>query len=76
MPNTTQRGPFYLAGLQLHNEQSFVVHRFLQRFLMGQLTAQKAIAIARILKCPAIRNEDPDPFGLCTVRGGYRGTMQ
>ena len=76
MPNTTQRGLFYLTRLQLHNEQSFVVRRFFQRFLMGQFTAQKAIAIARILKCPAIRNEDPDLSGLCTDRGGYRGTMQ
>ncbi len=76
MPNTTQRGFFYLAGLQLHNEQSFVVRRFLQRFSMGQFTAQKAIAIVRILKCPATRNEDPDLFGLCTDLGGYRGTMQ
>ena len=75
MPNTTQREPSYLVGLLLHNEQSFVVRRFLQRFLMGQFTAQKAIAIARILKCPAIRNEGSDPFRLCTDRGGYRGTM-
>ena len=75
MPNSTQREPSYVVGLLLHNEQSFVDRRFLQRFLMGQLTAKKAIAIARILKFPAIRNEDPDPFGLCTDRGGYKGTM-
>ena len=76
MPNSTQRKPSYVVGLLLHNEQCFVVRRFLQRFLMGQFTAQKAIAITRILKCPAIRNEDPDLFGLCTDRGRYRGTMQ
>ena len=60
MSNSTQHELCYLAALLLQNEQSFVVRRFLQRFLAGELTA--AETIARILPCAGVRYEDPDPF--------------
>lgn len=36
-----------LATLYLQNQQSFVARRSLQRFLVGELTAQEAIARIR-----------------------------
>ena len=60
MPNSTQHELCYLAALLLQNEQSFVVRRFLQRLLAGELTA--AETIAPIVTCPGVRDEDPDPF--------------
>ena len=50
----------YFAALLLQNEQSFVVRRFIQRFLAGELTA--AEAVARVLRCPGVRYEASDSF--------------
>ena len=59
MSNWTERDLSILAGLYLQNEQSFVVRRFVQRFLAGEMTAREAIA--RIRRHPAVRDEDPYP---------------
>ena len=57
--NWTGRDLSLLAGLDLRNEPSFVVRRFVQRFLAGEMTAREAIA--RIRSHLAVRDEDPYP---------------
>ena len=48
------------ARLYLQNENSFFVRRFVQRFLVGELTAR--VAIERIRRHPDVVDEDPDPL--------------
>ena len=53
MPNTdpmsdsTPPDLFTLAALLLQNDRSFVVRRYVQRFLAGEMTAREAIARIR-----------------------------
>ena len=59
MRETTQHDRCILAGLLLQNERSFVVRRFVQRFLAGEMTAHEAIE--RIREDPAVTDDDPFP---------------
>ena len=47
MRNWTEPDLCILAGLYVQNEESFVVRRFVQRFLAGDMTARHAIARIR-----------------------------
>ena len=44
MRDSTPPDLFTLGALLLQNERSFVVHRYVQRFLAGEITARQAIA--------------------------------
>ena len=59
MSNWTRPELRVLAGLYLQNEQSFVVRRCVQRFLVGEITSREAIA--RIREHPRVRDDDPSP---------------
>ena len=47
MSDSTPPDLFTLAVLLLQNERSFVVRRYVQRFLAGEMTASEAIAHIR-----------------------------
>ena len=47
MSDSTPPDLFTLAALLLQNERSFVVRRYVQRFLAGEMTAREAIARIR-----------------------------
>ena len=47
MSDSTPPDLFTLAALLLQNERSFVVRRYVQRFLSGEMTAREAIARIR-----------------------------
>ena len=47
MSHSTPSDVFTLAALLLQNERSFVVRRYIQRFLAGEMTAGEAIARIR-----------------------------
>ena len=59
MRDWTRRDLSILAGLYLQNDESFVVRRCVQRFVAGELTAQKAIDRSR--QHPGVLDEDPHP---------------
>ena len=47
MQNCTEHELSIFAGFYLKNEQSFLVHRLIHRFLAGEITAQEAIVRIR-----------------------------
>ena len=47
MSDSTPPDLFTLGALLLQNERSFVVRRYVQRFLAGEMTAREAIARIR-----------------------------
>ncbi len=47
MSDSTPPDLFTLAALLLQNERSFVVRRYVQRFLAGEITAREAISRIR-----------------------------
>ena len=59
MCNSTRPDLLVLAGLYLQNEQSFLVRRFVHRFLAGEISAREAVA--RIRQHPEVLAEDPFP---------------
>ena len=59
MSDSTPPDLFTLAALLLQNERSFVVRRYVQRFLAGEMTAREAIA--RIREDPGLTDEDSFP---------------
>ena len=58
MRDPTRTDLLILAGLYLQNENSFIVRRFVQRFLAGEISSPEAID--RIRKEPSVLDEDPD----------------